>query len=345
MREGPPCWLLAALIAASTATAAGTSFTGPVGGYSDNTGELAVTIVPGGVPGQIGATVVATANILGAGHAAPPPAVGAPGTEGTLPTPVFFSGISYLEVTSVIGAVSCGGPCGLGNGADGGSYAEFTAAGGTDITSPGNGLSGLQFFGRQMFLVGVFLDSSSGEPAGSGPARLSYTDSSADGAAFSPLPGQVFFIGDGQGGSGTQAFFVPSGADSLYLGFLEAASPVTATTTSTTSTSTGASTSSTTSTTAPLCRTPRCILIEQALGSDACAATTVPAGIRRKLTRAVRLFEKADEASPRRAGVLRARADRRLRSAAVAADKAEGRGKLSQACAGTIVEAIGRLSG
>jgi len=167
-------------------------------------GAAAVIVVP------------ATSNILGAGHGAPP-------GDGTLPPSVHFvfAPGSVIAIQSAAGAVSCGSICRAGNYADGGSYAPFNVANGTNILPSNNGLSGVQFAGRQMFLTGVFLNSSLGEPSGAGPATLSYTDSSANGASFSPLLGQMFFIGDGQRPAGQQAFLVPTNANRLYLGFAE----------------------------------------------------------------------------------------------------------------------------
>jgi hypothetical protein len=70
-----------------------------------------------------------------------------------------------------------------------------------------------------MFLVGVFLGP--GTPSGSGPSTIINTSGSVLGPTFSPLLGQIFFIGDGQGSSGTQTFNVPTGATRLYLGFAD----------------------------------------------------------------------------------------------------------------------------
>jgi hypothetical protein len=124
-----------------------------------------------------------------------------------------------LQFSSVTGSV---GYCNMvgctTNGADGGPVpAEWT---GTNISATNDGLSGITFIGQQMFLIGVFLDPSfnnTGDPANL-PA---YNASSVLGSSFSPGIGQVFFIGDGQGTSGTQTFFVPSTATSLFLGFAD----------------------------------------------------------------------------------------------------------------------------
>src|SRR5262245_25090965 len=72
-------------------------------------------------------------------------------------------------------------------GADGAALSfPFGSTGGTNITPIGNGVSGIQFTGREMFLVGVFLndDLPSQLPTGTtGPFSLAYTGSvyNADG--------------------------------------------------------------------------------------------------------------------------------------------------------------------
>ena len=96
----------------------------------------------------------------------------------------------------------------------------------TTVTSYG-GLSGIDVYQNNMFLVGVFLDAN--EPSGPGPAVLSYNygtpgSLSTSDPSFSPALDQVFFIGDGLTGTGTgqeQIFHVPAGADRLYLGFAD----------------------------------------------------------------------------------------------------------------------------
>ena len=101
---------------------------------------------------------------------------------------------------------------------DGTSFPGFT---GTNIGCTSCGLSNIQFIGAQMFLVGVFLDPST-VPSGANPPQLqAYTSSSVLASSFAPALGQVFFIGDGQGTSGTQTFLVPAGAGRLFLGFAD----------------------------------------------------------------------------------------------------------------------------
>ncbi|HEV2172108.1 MAG TPA: hypothetical protein VGR71_01000, partial [Nitrospira sp.] len=140
-----------------------------------------------------------------------------------------------LAFSSVTGAVGCGPYCAnetsgpTTNGPDGGSY-NGMETGATNITGVDNGISGLSFVGRELFLVGVFLDDN--VPSGPGPASWVYNPLLADGATqFSPGIGQVFYIGDGytgnlSQGSGNpadlqQTFFIPTTATRLYLGFAD----------------------------------------------------------------------------------------------------------------------------
>jgi hypothetical protein len=135
-----------------------------------------------------------------------------------------------LTFSGVAGTVSCGPFCTAqipgGNGPDGASYSGM-GAGATNITAPGNGISGVSFNGREMFLVGVFLDNN--VPSGSGPATLAYAPLFADSSTvFAPLIGQVFDIGNGLTGGPTdppgvtQTYVIPSTATRLFFGFAEA---------------------------------------------------------------------------------------------------------------------------
>jgi hypothetical protein len=187
------------------------------------------------------ATTVAvngTANIYGAISL-----TGAGDGSGTAPPVVAVTSGSAVDITST-GTISCGSFCGAGNGADGGSYSGLSTA--TAITSPGNGLSGITFTGREMFLVGVFINSGAPPTTGAGPTVLNYgtsgstaTDAS-DVMSFQPGLNQVFFIGDGtEGNAGVcpgpivngmsctggalQTTYVPTGANELFLGFTDGA--------------------------------------------------------------------------------------------------------------------------
>jgi hypothetical protein len=161
-------------------------------------------------------TVAGSANIFGAGHASPPASLYG---SGTLPSEWTFAPGSgqVLTFSSVSGQVNCcGGYDNEWSGPDGNP--DFYGYG-TDINSTG-GIAGIQYMGRRMFMVGVFLDAN--EPTDPAPDRMIFT-SPNDIATFSPLLNQVFFIGDGLMTDGTtaQLFNVPAGAGRLYLGFAD----------------------------------------------------------------------------------------------------------------------------
>jgi hypothetical protein len=163
-------------------------------------------------------TVQATSDIYAAGHSTVPATI-YPGTFA--PSDTFVPGPSQvLTFSSVTGMVGCN--FAVTNGPDGTCWPGVD----TTVTSYG-GLSGISAKQENMFLVGVFLDSS--EPSGPGPSILSY-DSGLPGSlstsdtSFSPDLNQVFFIGDGLTGTGAgqeQSFYVPSTASRLYLGFAD----------------------------------------------------------------------------------------------------------------------------
>jgi len=68
-------------------------------------------------------------------------------------------------------------------------------------------------------LVGVFLDDT--QPSlSSAPGALDFTGN-LNFSTLNPSLRQVFFIGDGQAGSLTQQFFVPTGATRLFLGTMD----------------------------------------------------------------------------------------------------------------------------
>ena len=145
-------------------------------------------------------TVPATANIFGAGQAAPTaPAGGGAGTA-----PVAYSlpeNATMVAFESAAGSVTCcktqtNPPT---NGPDG-------AAGSTDI-EPVGAISGVTVPDKQMFLVGVFL--SAGAPSGSPPP--------ADTLTLVPRLQQIFYIG-----AGPRQVAVPDGATRLFVGFADA---------------------------------------------------------------------------------------------------------------------------
>jgi hypothetical protein len=182
-----------------------------------------LTIVSGLVILAVGAfpdtlTVQATSDIYAAGHSTLPATI-YPGSFS--PSDTFAAGPNQvLTFSSVTGMVGCN--FAITNGPDGTCWPGVD----TTVTSYG-GLSGISAKQANMFLVGVFLDSS--EPSGSGPSILSYNSGipgslNTSDLSFSPDLNQVFFIGDGLTGTGAgqeQFFYVPSNASRLYLGFAD----------------------------------------------------------------------------------------------------------------------------
>lgn len=174
------------------------------------------------VPASAGTLgVLATSDIYSAGHSSLPATI-YPGTFA--PSVTFSAGPDQiLTFSSVTGMVGCNfvitnGP----DGSCGGAYAGVS----TTVTRYG-GLSGISALHTNFFLVGVFLDNN--EPAGPGPAVLTYNYGTSGSLSFSapayiPQIDQVFFIGDGLTGTGSgneQLFFVPPNATRLYLGFAD----------------------------------------------------------------------------------------------------------------------------
>jgi hypothetical protein len=157
-------------------------------------------------------TVAGTANIFAAGLSS------TPAGGGTLPPSIALPGSAQsLTFNSVTGAVNFWTGVAADNGPEGVSIPVFQ---GTNVVGyPNTGISGIEFDGRQMFLTGVFLGPTNPVTA---PAGIAYTTASTNAASFSPLLGQVFFIGDGlANGSTTQQFFVPTGATRIFFGFAD----------------------------------------------------------------------------------------------------------------------------
>ena len=163
-------------------------------------------------------TVTATSDIYGAGQASLPATI-YPGTFP--PSDSFTAGPNQiLTFSNVTGMVGCNFV--ITNGPDGTCFPGVN----TTVTSYG-GLSGIDVYQANFFMVGVFLDNSA--PSGPGPLVLDYNYGTASSLStgdsnYSPLLDQVFFIGDGLTGTGTgteQIFNVPTGANRLYLGFAD----------------------------------------------------------------------------------------------------------------------------
>lgn len=144
------------------------------------------------------------------------------GGGGVLPVSFSFTAGAgqALTFSSVTGVTNCCGSSSPATPPDGNAATTF---GNTNVNSSG-GISGIIGPG-EMFLVGVFVDSSGS--FGAAPTRLDYNSVlSTSSASYSPLLNQTFFIGDGLTGSGSgdvQQFLVPELADTLFLGFADAA--------------------------------------------------------------------------------------------------------------------------
>jgi hypothetical protein len=153
--------------------------------------------------------------------------------SGTLPPSISFAaGGGTLTFSGFTGTISCGPFCTnetigpTSNGPDGASY-NAMQSGATTINAPGNGISGITFVGRELFLVGVFLGDTA--PSGPGPANWVYSTNFADNATqFWPGIAQVFYIGNGLTGGPNdppgviQTFNIPVSATRLFFGFADA---------------------------------------------------------------------------------------------------------------------------
>jgi hypothetical protein len=161
-------------------------------------------------------TIQATDDIYAAGHSTLPATI----YPGTFPPSDTFSvdPNEILTFSSVTGMVGCNFV--ITNGPAGPCWPGVS----TTVSSYG-GLSGIDVYQDNMFLVGVFL--SAAEPTGLGPSVLEYNygtpgSLNTDDPSFSPGLDQVFYIGDGLTGTGQeQVFNVPAGAGRLYLGFAD----------------------------------------------------------------------------------------------------------------------------
>lgn len=137
--------------------------------------------------------------------------------EGIRPTALNVTGL-----TSLTFAVSAGNTVSYNIGT-GSNYNNADGIGSVSnvFSTGGGGISGLTA-PNAGFLAGVFL---SATPAASAPAALNFTSGGTSFSSLSPLLQQSFFIGDGRTGNATgatQTFFVPTGATTLYLGFVDA---------------------------------------------------------------------------------------------------------------------------
>jgi hypothetical protein len=179
------------------------------------------------LPASVLLNVNGNMNIFLAGQASSPG-----GLAGALPAeqdflPVAGNVLSFtgpgIPTPGITGTTT---PCAAcpSAGADGANLGSQPPA--TNISLSSTNISGIQYTGIEMFLIGVFLGPGlPGSPVasigdyGTGavvtPNQLTYT----------PLVGQTFFVGDGLTGTGSgsvQQFIVPTGATRLFLGFADA---------------------------------------------------------------------------------------------------------------------------
>src|SRR5260370_49777 len=187
-------------------------------------------VVAGCLPASVVETVFGYTNVFLAGQAqtsgcATSSAGCAPIAAGNLGEVDFIpvAGNVLNFAPGITGGVSPG-TCSTCSATTSGDGKDFGSVPPATLISSGNNISGIQFTGMEMFLIGVFLGP--GLPA----APVASVGDYAAGAyfaspAYTPLVGQAFFIGDGLTGTGTgtvQTFVVPSGATRLFLGFADA---------------------------------------------------------------------------------------------------------------------------
>ncbi len=133
---------------------------------------------------------------------------------GTKPVSIDVDGAGTVSFPSVKGDVSACAGCEPET-PDGGTL-SFSSTGITAF----NGIAGVSFADRTLFVVGVFV----GDDQPSLPADAVVDLSDADGKATQkPKLGEPFFVGDGETGDGDeQEIVVPDDAQTLYLGFADA---------------------------------------------------------------------------------------------------------------------------
>jgi hypothetical protein len=167
--------------------------------------------------------VMATSNIFGAGHDAPPAPAG--GGAGTAPPSVDLPAgsrtVTFPHVSGCVTPISHTMPNGIGPADYNGPAGDTGEYGGTNVESV-RGISGMTFGGTGMFLAGVFVGDD--EPNGA-PERLEYAGVGAVADQVEPLLGQTFYVGDGRlpGSDTLREFVPPEGATRLFLGFVDGA--------------------------------------------------------------------------------------------------------------------------
>lgn len=134
--------------------------------------------------------------------------------HGLLPLALALEGAKAVQFPTIEGEVGCAGQISL-VGPDGGTCMLSN----TEI-APANGFSGTISADRAFYLVGVF---AKGADPTNPPNDLTVpaTDTALQ---LTPVLNQVFAVGDGRTNDGSmQTIVVPEGADTLYLGYADAA--------------------------------------------------------------------------------------------------------------------------
>jgi hypothetical protein len=193
--------------------------------------------IAGCLPASVLLVVPGTSNIFNAGQGTPTGGATLPVELDFVPVagnvlsftgPGIASGTAVTEGTTVMNgsaAVSgCASPICLTTQPDGNNLGSQPPA--TNISSTGTTISGIQYTGVEMFLIGVFLGPSLpvSQVASIGDYGTGAVVTPTQGS-YTPLVGQTFYIGDGMTGNETgaiQQFIVPTGATRLFLGFADA---------------------------------------------------------------------------------------------------------------------------
>jgi hypothetical protein len=132
---------------------------------------------------------------------------------------------AVFPLPGITGGVSPCATCLMTTSGDG--INELSQPPATNISSSGTTISGIQYTGDEMFLIGVFLGASlpATQVASIGDYGVGGSGITPTQVTYAPLVGQTFFVGDGLAGTGTgalQQFIVPTGATRLFLGFADA---------------------------------------------------------------------------------------------------------------------------
>ncbi|WP_146152044.1 hypothetical protein [Ahniella affigens] len=134
--------------------------------------------------------------------------------HGQLPLALSLDGAKWLQFPRIEGEVGCAGQISL-VGPDGGTCMLSN----TEI-APANGFSGTASAERAFYLVGVFAK----QPDPAAPPDTLTVSAQDTARELTPELNQVFAVGDGRTTDGMlQTIVVPDGADTLYLGYADAA--------------------------------------------------------------------------------------------------------------------------